>query len=132
MSEEKQPAQQFTLKNDRYRKLRGGVAKFLDIFCAKCNTWVLLYQKDGIGRVLRFYLNRIFAPPSLAALQHRADITEPKDMSNLVCPSCGALLGTPFQYNDGRLAYRLPKGSIAKKNSDGTYPPPPGTTEKKE
>ena len=130
MLEEKQPTQQFTLKNDRYRKVRGGSAKFLDISCAACNTWILLYQKDGPGRVLRLYLNRIFAPPVLAQLQDRADIGETKNMTNLVCSSCGVVLGSPMKYDDGRLAYNLRHGLIAKKKSDGTYTPPPDTTNK--
>ena len=125
MSEEKPQTQQFTLKNDRYRKARGGTAKFLDLSCSSCNAWVLLYQKDGPGRVLRLYLNRIFAPPALAQLQDRADITETKDMTNLVCPACGTVLGSPLKYDDGRLAYHLRPGLIAKKKSDGTYTPTP-------
>ena len=132
MSEPKQPIQKFTLKNDRYRKVRGGNAKFLDISCTSCGEWVLLYQKDGPGRLVRLYLNRIFAPPVLAQLQDRADISQTKDMTNLVCSSCGAVIGSPLKYDDGRLAYHLRSGLIAKKKSDGTYTPtsPPDTTSK--
>lgn len=130
MSEENPSTQKFTLKNDRYRKVRGGTAKFMDISCANCRTWILLYQKDGIGKMLRFYLNRIFAPPALASLQNRANINQPNDVPNLVCPSCGAVIGSPFLYDDGRLAYRLKKGTFSKKTSDGTYTPPTNPPEK--
>ncbi len=117
-----QPKQQFRLKNDRYRKERGGTARFLNIGCAACGTWVLLYQKDGPGNFLRLYLNRIFAPPRLSELQGRADIQCPQDMENLTCPQCRQLIGTPMRHLDDRLAYRLHKGSFFKKKSDGTYP----------
>ncbi len=127
MSEENPLTQKFTLKNDRYRKVRGGTAKFMDISCANCGTWILLYQKDGIGKVLRFYLNRIFAPLALASLQHRTNLA---DVPNLACPSCGAVIGSPFVYDDGRLAYRLKKGTFSKKTSDGTYTPPTNPPEK--
>lgn len=117
------PKQQFSLKNDRYRKERGGTAKFLNISCAACGTWMLLYQKDGPGNLLRLYLDRIFAPPHLSALQGRSDLQRPQDMENLTCPQCGQLIGTPMRHLDDRLAYRLHKGSFSKKKSDGTYPP---------
>ena len=113
--------QQFTLKNDKYRKERGGTAKFFNISCASCGTWVLLYQKDGPGNLLRFYLNRVFAPPHLAELQDKG-FQRPQDMENLICPHCGKLIGTPMRHLDDRLAYRLQRGSFSKEKSDGTYP----------
>jgi len=117
------PKQQFSLKNDRYRKERGGTAKFLNISCAACGAWILLYQKDGPGNLLRLYLNRIFAPPHLSELQGRPDLQRPQDMENLICPQCGQLVGTPMRHLDDRLACRLMKGSFSKKKSDGTYYP---------
>lgn len=122
MSDEKKPSQQFTLKNDRYRKDRGGSAKFLNIYCAACNHWLLLYQKDGPGNLLRLYLNRIFAPPKLAELQSQPRVQRPQDLENLTCPQCGKLIGTPMRHLDDRVAFRLQKGSFAKKKSDGAYP----------
>jgi hypothetical protein len=109
--------QTFELKNDKYRKARDGVAKFLDISCANCGTWLLLYQKDGIGTVKRLYLNRIFAPASLAALQTNSAITSTKHMKKLTCTNCNAIIGTPMLYDDGRLAYLLRLGSFSKKKN---------------
>jgi hypothetical protein len=103
------------MKKDKYLRARGGSARMLDIHCAKCAAWVLKYQKDGVGQLLRCYLNRIFAPPEFAVLQHNPTIREPKDMPNLVCPNCKTVIGTPMRYEDGRLAYRLMKGTYAKK-----------------
>lgn len=109
-------------KKDRYSKERGGNSRFLDIFCSVCNSHVALYQKDGPGALLRMYLDRIFAPVALSTLQNQGG--GKKDLPNLRCPKCSALIGTPMVYElESRLAFRLVRGSFAKKNSDGTYPP---------
>lgn len=48
-----------------------------------------------------------------------------KDLPNLKCTKCGALIGTPMVYSpENRLAFRLKRGSYIKKNSDGIYPLP--------
>ncbi|KKR19947.1 MAG: hypothetical protein UT51_C0012G0006 [Candidatus Nomurabacteria bacterium GW2011_GWC2_39_41] len=107
------------MKKDMYRRARGGMARMFDIYCANCGAWVLKYQKDGIGHLLRCYLNRIFGPPELAALQSNLAIKEPKDMTNLMCPSCSTVIGTPMRHIDGRLAFRLMKGKYSKKIRKG-------------
>lgn len=112
----------YKVKKDRYAKTRGGNSHFLDIFCSTCNSHIALYQKDGSGALLRMYLDRIFAPAALATLQDQSD--GKKDVPNLQCPKCRALIGIPMVYElESRLAFRLVRGSFAKKNSDGTYPP---------
>ena len=103
------------MKQDKYRRARGGMAKMLDISCATCGAWLMKYQKDGVGNLLRSYLNRIFAPPELKRLQDDPKIQEPKDMPNLVCGSCNTIIGLPMRYDDGRLAFRLIKGTYSKK-----------------
>lgn len=105
------------MKNDKYRQARGGTAVMLDVFCAKCNTPVIYYQKDGPGVLKRCYLNRIFAPADLERLQKDPRITEPKDMPNLECSSCHSVIGTPMRHDDGRLAFRLRLGYSYKKRS---------------
>lgn len=112
-----------TLKNDRYAKARGGNSHFLDLHCGRCRQHIALYQKDGEGGLLRLYLDRIFAPPSLQALQAKSS---KKDLPVLKCsnPRCNAIIGVPMVYEkEGRLAFRLLRGSIVKKRSDGVYPP---------
>ena len=112
-----------TPKKDRHSKARGGNSRFLDIFCSSCNNHIALYQKDGPGALLRMYLDRIFAPPALVALQYRS--SGKKDIPTLQCPKCRVLIGTPMIYElENRLAFRMVRGTFAKKNSDGTYPPP--------
>lgn len=105
------------MKHDRFRKARDGRAIMLDIFCSKCSTKVMWYQKDGVGSLLRCYLNRIHAPTELEKLQNDSNIIDPKNMPNLICPKCKAVLGSPMRYLDGRLAFRLRPGYIYKKQS---------------
>jgi len=114
--------QKYTFRKDRYLKTRGGNSRFLDIFCSACNDHVALYQKDGTGRLLRMYIDRIVAPTTLTALQTK---DSKKDLPNLQCSTSGALIGIPMVYDlENRLAFRMVRGSFAKKSSDGTYPPP--------
>ena len=107
------------MKKDKYLRVRGGKSRMLDIHCVQCGAWVLKYQKDGIGHLLRCYLNRIFAPPELATLQQNPTIKEPKDMPNLVCSKCNTVIGTPLYHEDGRLAFRIFKGTYFKKIAKG-------------
>lgn len=109
-----------TLKKDRYAKVRGGSSHFLNIYCAKCNQHIALYQKDGPGSLLRMYLDRILEPESLLSiLKNRQEIA-----TDLKCSNCGLLMGTPMIFErENRPAFRLIRGSFVKKRSDGTYPP---------
>ena len=91
------------------------------LFCSKCNQHFALYQKDGHGRLLRMYLDRIFAPQELALLESK--VNSKTDMPNLKCPKCGALIGTPMVYEaERRLAFRLIYGSFVKRKKGGVYP----------
>lgn len=101
------------LKSDRYRSARGGSAQLLTISCSSCRSFVLLYQKDGPGQLLRCYLNRIFEPERLARLQY-ANIRKSSNLKPLVCENCGQLLATGMKHTDNRLAYRLVPGAVVK------------------
>lgn len=102
------------LKNDRHRRVRGGDAVFLLLSCTKCATPVLLYQKDGSGALRRCYLNRIFAPPELERLQRDPSVRGHHDLKPLSCAGCNAIVGHPMHHHDGRIAFRLIDGAIAK------------------
>jgi len=118
-------------KKDRYTKARGGSSNFLDLYCTKCDNHLLLYQKDGPGSLLRLYLDRIFEPDELADFQYKNG--GKSALPNLRCPDCGSLIGTPMVYKpEGRLAFRLQRGSFSKKRSDGIYPPPSESDKDKE
>lgn len=121
-----QEAIQHSFKRDRYVNARGGNSHFLDIYCSKCSQHIALYQKDGHGRLLRMYLDRIFEPRDLSYLQSRA--SSKAEVPNLKCPKCSALIGMPMVYEaEKRLAFRLIYGSFVQKKSDGVYPPAQGT-----
>ena len=111
---------QHRLKIDKYVNARDGNSHFLDLYCSKCGRYLVLYQKDGRGSLLRIYLDRIFEPQELSVLQFKC--WDKGDMPNLECPKCRALIGTPMVYKpEKRLAFRLLHGSFAKKKSKGIY-----------
>jgi hypothetical protein len=91
------------LKNDRYKKARGGWSRLLDISCGKCGKHICLYQKDGPGNLRRMYLDRIS--------DSKVSITS-KDLS---C-SNDHLLGIKIIYaKEKRSAFRLFVDAVAKK-----------------
>ena len=47
------------IKNDKFKKVRGGYTRLLDISCACRQTHICVYQKDGPGILKRMYLDRI-------------------------------------------------------------------------
>jgi len=102
------------VRNDRYRKARGGTSVFLQLICSKCETEVAIYQKDGPGSLLRCYFNRFFWPDYLTKLGERPD---PKGgtQTTWTCPNCSFNLGSRTSHVDGRSAYRLVRGAIKKK-----------------
>ena len=106
-------------KNDFYSKARGK-PKLLNIRCSRCNSPIILYQKDGPGMLKKCYFNRIFAPVKYSRLQNLR-LKSPKDAPKLKCDNCSAVIGVPFIHDEGklkpRLAYRLVRGSFARKSA---------------
>lgn len=91
------------LKNDKYKKARGGYSRLLDITCQKCGSSVCRYQKDGAGNLRRMYVDRINDPKVSIA---RKDLTCSK----------GHLLGVKIIYEkEKRPAFRLFVDSVVKK-----------------
>ena len=91
------------LKNDKYKKARGGYSRLLKISCQKCGEHICLYQKDGPGNLRRMYTDRIIDP--------KVSIFK-KDFS---C-SKGHLLGVKTIYEkEKRPAFRLFVDSVVKK-----------------
>jgi hypothetical protein len=95
-------------KNDVYLTARGGTTKFYSIFCQGCRQWVLYYQKDGPGPLLRIYLDRIHSPANLSELQNEYSVTTVEDVPELKCSTCMQVLGTPVIYEpENRLAFQM-------------------------
>ncbi len=90
------------VKKDRYEQARAGTAKIFSISCAKCNTFILRYQKDRHGALLRMYQDRILDGSLKPA--------------NLSCQNCGVLLAVKMVYaKEHRPAYRIIPGRIVKR-----------------
>ena len=102
----------FEFKHDEFKKVRGTWSRLLNISCRKCGTLVAVYQKDGPGNLRRLYLDRIFGPEKLAALQQ-----EPlENLPILKCDHCREILGTPCKYEkENRKAFRLYQDAVIKK-----------------
>jgi hypothetical protein len=89
------------LKNDRFRKSRGGYSRLLEISCSSCNEKLFNYQKDGPGIIKRMYVDRIYR-----------DIKS----QNLKCKNCDKLIGSLIVYEkEKRPAYAIKLGTIKKK-----------------
>lgn len=100
------------LKSDKYKKVRGGYSRLLDISCAKCGTHLCYYQKDGPGILKRMYLDRIYGSAKYSGLQS----APLKTIAQMTCLSCKQVVGVPYNYaKENRLAFRLFVGAITKK-----------------
>lgn len=100
------------LKNDEYRKSRGGYSRLIKLNCRKCNWLIAIYQKDGPGNIRRLYLDRIYWPKNRVNLQMKK-LTE---IPNLTCQSCKELIGIPFIYKkENRKAFRIFQDALTKR-----------------
>ncbi len=90
------------IKNDRFRKSRKGNTKIIHLYCAKCDEFLLDYQKDGIGALLRLYKDRI--------LINKCSLSK-----SIKCPKCLSLIAVHYIYlKENREAYRLIKNAYRK------------------
>jgi len=104
--------QKIKLKQDKYKKVRGGYSRFLEIKCEKCSNVIAIYQKDGPGPLKRMYADRIFSPEKLSKLQNKKN----KKIPNLVCSKCKQVIGIPYIYQkEKRPAFRLFERAVTKK-----------------
>jgi len=109
-------AQFFDLKRDQFRKARGGRSHFINLECRTCKEWILLYQKDGPGPLIRLYLDRIHAPKELSSLQDRYTQGMVEQLLPLTCSKCKATIGYPAVYEkEKRLCFILVEKSITKR-----------------
>jgi len=90
------------MKNDKYRRARGGYSRLLQLSCSNCESKLFKYQKDGPGILKRLYLDRIL----------NMEINSAK----LMCSKCKETLGIKTIYKkESRPAYRLFAGAVSKK-----------------
>jgi ribosomal protein S27E len=102
----------FSFKRDKYKAARGGHSRLLNICCRKCESVIVVYQKDGPGNLRRLYLDRIFAPAEMVGLQSLGV----NDIPALKCKKCSEVLGTPYIYiKEKRKAFRLYQDSVIKR-----------------
>ena len=102
----------FSLKKDKYKSARGGYSRLLNVCCRKCESILVVYQKDGPGNLRCLYMDRIFVPKKLTDLQ-KIDI---KNIPILKCDNCGEIIGVPYIYQkEKRKAFRLFQDSVVKK-----------------
>jgi hypothetical protein len=98
----------FRFKNDAYMKRRGAPVMLI-VRCAECNAYVMSYQKDGPGPLLRCYLDRIHHPENLEKRQY--EVFHKKTDLKLACPVCHVVIGSSFIYEkEDRPAYHLRPG----------------------
>ena len=99
-------------KNDKYKKVRGGYSRLLDVSCTRCGQHLCFYQKDGPGILKRMYMDRIYKSDKYSGLENQPL----KLIPNLICGGCGQIVGVPYIYEkEGRLAFRLFAGEVSKK-----------------
>jgi len=92
----------YSLKNDKFKKARGGHSRVLEISCEGCENHLAYYQKDGPGMLKRMYVDRFIDTKPIS--------------NNLECQECHRILGILITYEkEKRLAYRLFAGAITKK-----------------
>ena len=78
----------FKIKKGRFKTSRGGNSKILELFCPYCNKKILIYQKDGIGKLKRLYMDRILYPEHLTELEK----IPLEKINKLSCPDCKKVL----------------------------------------
>jgi hypothetical protein len=100
----------FTFKNDLYTQKRGRPV-LLAISCKICSQYLMAYQKDGPGPLLRCYLDRIHHPTELKQLQYKSPSS--CELPNLQCIHCKNVIGVPMVYQkENRLAFLLNPASF--------------------
>lgn len=100
------------LKNDKYKKNRGGYSRLLEISCEGSGAAIGYYQKDGPGILKRMYLDRIYKSDDYSNLSNKSL----DELPQLTCKQCKRHLGVPMVFEkEKRFAFRLFQGSVTKK-----------------
>lgn len=95
----------FKMIKDIHSEDRGGESKILNLFCANCDSYLFSYQKDGPGKLLRCYKDRIRKWGS-------AEMRTVTKVEKIVCTVCNNDIASLFIYKGfgrKREAYGLRK-----------------------
>lgn len=104
---------QIKFKKDSYAKKRGAPALLL-ISCANCGNYIMSYQKDGPGLLMRCYIDRIHHPENLEKRQYLE--FDKQLVDKLECNSCNNVVGSPIIYEkENRPAYHMRQGFFISK-----------------
>jgi len=105
--------EKFKPMKDRYAKSRGGPSKFLYIACGSCEEPAMIYQKDGPGKLMRCYTDRIVWPPELVSTYEDITSSTVKNAGALACSGCDETLALPMVYKpEDRPALGILPGSV--------------------
>ena len=92
------------VKNDKYRRARGGRSTFYNIACVDCGLILCEYQKDGRGQLRRLYIDR---------MNHIKVVRGSNKVGK--CENCNNLIGYYYIYKkEKRPALKLFVGAITK------------------
>lgn len=95
----------FKFKNDSYGRRRGA-PMMLSISCSGCGNYIMSYQKDGPGPLLRCYLDRIHHPEPIQKRQY--EVFDKNESLRLECEHCNIVIGVPIIYEkENRPAYHM-------------------------
>ena len=104
--------EKFKPQKDRYSKKRGP-SRFLYIACGECETPTMVYQKDGPGRLHRYYTDRVVWPPELVTTLAEVTSDTIKGAGALACTACENVLGLPMIYEpENRPAFSAVPGTV--------------------
>ncbi len=94
----------------------------IEIQCSECKAFIARYT--GSGKLGLLFIDTIIKPDSLADLNSLSKTELPL----LVCQECGCELGKPTSNKEGRIAYKMIKGSFRKKGIIKAMTPSPHTS----
>jgi hypothetical protein len=90
-------------------------SRCFNIFCCQCNGFILRYQKEGSGSLIRIYVKKIIEPGHFKQFKNSKFKSE---IPHLDCTQCLQRIGVAMIYEPGNFpAYRMIKGSFFKKES---------------
>lgn len=85
----------FPFVYDSYTSVRGE-PKMFELTCRRCHQWIMDYQKDGPGSLIRCYVDRIYHPAALRRLTFTRETIH--NVPAIKCDRCKAILAYPIIY----------------------------------